>query len=145
MYTVVVSKKLKKGQWQQFLKKALGSDVDRVECSYHVRRTVTVSAYNRDNQPVCRFSMSLMPGCYAVLISHGSWVAEKYRGQGFAAKMHELRQRILRDVGASMMIATVREDNKIQNKVMRKVGTKLDTFVNETTDARLALWKVEKK
>lgn len=68
------------------------------------------------------FSVGLMPGNRRILVSFGSFVQPEFRNKGLGRKMLRLRQEVAREAGINLMLATVRDDNKIERHLLRRAG-----------------------
>lgn len=70
-------------------------------------------------------SLSFMPGNARVLISHGVYVVDHHRGQGFGLRYAQIREKCAREAGATLLLATVRNDNAPERSLLRKLGWKI--------------------
>ena len=84
-----------------------------------------------------RFSLSFMPGNRRTLISHDVFVEPEHRGKGLGRRWLEERERIARECGATLLLATVRCENKIENHLLKSHGWKRFT---SRRDTKTALW-----
>jgi GNAT superfamily N-acetyltransferase len=68
------------------------------------------------------FKVGMMPGNRRVLISFDSFVQPASRGQGLGKKFLRIRQDVAREAGINLMLATVRDDNRIERHLLRRAG-----------------------
>lgn len=102
-----------------------------VECSYPDASSIRFQIYN-DCNLVAHFTMSFLYGCKGILISHGMLVSPQYRGRGIAKKLQPVKDKVARDLKVSVLLATVKEDNIAEKKVI-KDWEPLTTFNNIRT------------
>lgn len=69
-----------------------------------------------------KFSVGMFPGNRRILISFGSLIEPAERGKGYGRRMLRLRQDVAREAGINLLLATVRDDNKIERKLLRRAG-----------------------
>ena len=73
-----------------------------------------------------------LPGCCGVVVSHGLYLKEEYRGMKLSGPMQELREAVARKLGYSAMLATVVTNNFAEVISSAKHGWKLGpTFKNK--------------
>lgn len=99
-----------------------------------VGRTFSVS------MTVGKFSLSFMPGNRRTLISHDVLVESAFRGQGYGKKWLHLREELAREIGVNLLLATVKNDNSIENHLLETNGWKRYTNRKETG---VSLWGKE--
>jgi GNAT superfamily N-acetyltransferase len=83
------------------------------------------------------FKLSFMPGNRRTLISHAVEVFLEARGKGVGTKLNELREEAAREAGVTLMLATVRDDNTAEIRVLEKCGWTRFTQNHET---HCSLW-----
>jgi GNAT superfamily N-acetyltransferase len=95
------------------------------------------------SQPLAGFCLSTMPGCGAVLISHDTYVYPEFRGQGLGSLMQDLKVKYAQILRVSKLIATVREDNRIEVGVLRGRGwvPNREPFPNRRSGNRIRMWE----
>lgn len=87
--------------------------------------------------PVASFSLSFMPGNRRTLISHAALVKPEFRGKGVGTRMNKLREEAAREAGVTLMLATVRDDNAPEIRVLEKCEWKRLT---QNTETKCSLW-----
>ena len=122
---------LPRGVWQKELIK-LVPEAGEVTVEYPDDRTMVMTAYTSDRGRIVTFSMSFMYGCKGILISHGMEVSAVWRGQGIAKRLQSLKERIAKDLKASVLMATVRDDNEAEKSVIKNWKL-VDVFTNFRT------------
>ena len=70
------------------------------------------------SEPGWTFTVSFMPGNRRILISHGVRIDEGLRGKGLGRKLLKLREEIAREAGVNLLLATVRDDNEIEQHLL---------------------------
>jgi GNAT superfamily N-acetyltransferase len=70
--------------------------------------------------PAGSFKVGMMPGNRRVLISFASFVQPSERGKGLGQRLLRLRQDVAREAGINLMLATVRDDNRVERHLLRK-------------------------
>ena len=65
------------------------------------------------------FRLSLLPGNARVVISHAVWLPEERRGQGLGRKLLGIRMAALRLAGAKLVLATVKNNNRREIRLLR--------------------------
>lgn len=81
---------------------------------------------------VGKFALSFMPGNRRTLISHDVFIEEQHRGKGLGRVGLSTREKIAREAGATLLLATVRNDNKIELHLLRTSGWKRFTSRRDT-------------
>lgn len=95
---------------------------------------------------VCRFSLSMLPGCCGYAISHAAWVNERNRNKGVAALLQSLKMDIAAIAGFSTIIATTLVSNKAENHILEKHGwRKIHRIKNKRTSNKLIMWSKDIK
>lgn len=69
-----------------------------------------------------KFSLSFMPGNRRTLISHDVEVYETCRRRGVGTRMCALREEAAREAGVTLILATVKDDNVAEVKILEKGG-----------------------
>jgi GNAT superfamily N-acetyltransferase len=85
---------------------------------------------------VGKFSLSFMPGNRRILISHDTFVEPKFRGLGYGRAWLKLKEELAREAGINLLLATVRNENKIEVHLLRTNGWK--RILNRKT--KVSLW-----
>lgn len=89
-----------------------------------------------------RFSLTRMPGCCGILVSHGTSVGYDLRNKGLGSLMQNMKEWIARRRMVGKMIATTLEGNEAQNHLMQKFNWKrTDMFINPKTHNRIIQWE----
>lgn len=89
---------------------------------------------------VAGFSLSPLPGCCGVVISHGAGVDPRYQGKGVGTLMNAMRVDIARLYGYGTMLCTDLVTNTPQRRILARNGWKdVHTFTNPRTDNELAI------
>src|SRR6266850_4093526 len=91
-----------------------------------------VRAYNDK----IKFSLTFMPGNRRVLISHGVEVFFAFRGMGLGTEMCKVREQLARKAGVTLLLATVRDDNSAELRVLERCEWKRLTH-NEANNCSL--------
>lgn len=89
-----------------------------------------------------KFSLSLLPGNRRTLISHHVSVNESLRGKGLGRKGLQERQAIALEAGITLILATVRDDNVIEQHLLITEGWQRLTQNQRT---HVSLWGKEIK
>jgi len=84
-----------------------------------------------------KFSVGLMPGNRRILISFGSFIEPEHRGMGLGKRLLRLRQDVAREAGINLMLATVRDDNRIERHLLRRAGW---FILAPRPETRVSLW-----
>lgn len=96
-----------------------------------VNRTFTVS------MTIGRYSVSFMPGNRRTLIFHESFIEPQFRGKGLGRKGLALREEMARETGATLLLATVRDDNKVENELLLSSGW---SHFTDNLETGVSLW-----
>jgi GNAT superfamily N-acetyltransferase len=72
-----------------------------------------------------RFSVGMLPGNRRILVSFDSLIEEAHRGQGLGRKYLRLRQEVAREAGINLLLATVRDDNRVERRLLRSAGWRI--------------------
>jgi hypothetical protein len=129
---------LPRGEWQKELLRIL-PEVKQVTVEYPDQQTMIMRGFTSDLGRIVSFSMSFLYGCRGVLISHGMEVTPIWRGKGIATRIQPLKERIAKDLRASLLLATVRADNDAEKAVI-KYWHLVDTFTNERTGNKIEIY-----
>jgi RimJ/RimL family protein N-acetyltransferase len=142
---------LPKGRWQEQLLDFVGEKVDigRVDCYYPTNnnREVTIAAWTSGlegaQRLIAQFSLSFMPGCKGILISHATAVSPEFQGRGVGRAMSLLKSYIAWELRCSKMIATVLVDNTTENHLLESSNWKRvgEPFVNTRTGHNVQMWE----
>jgi hypothetical protein len=143
MLDEIAKLQLKKGVWQNIIENEMPIDNARVELDYPDTHTVYFRISQND-QPVAKFALSFLYGCKGVLVSHTVFVEEPYRGLGIAKTMRAIEHMIAKDLKATVLLCTVRDDNKPYENVI-KDWTKVGSFDNERTGNRVNIFTIPVK
>lgn len=86
---------------------------------------------------VAKFSMSFMPGNRRTIISHGVLVEPEFRNKGEGRKLLKLREELAKEAGVNLLLATVKNYNKVEVHLLKTSGWK--RFTNRR-DTKTSLW-----
>lgn len=83
---------------------------------------------------------SEMPGCCGVVVVHNMFLFTQYRGSQFSDPVRRVKEKLARELGYSLMIATTRMDQipAVQNMFKSKY-TIATTFCNKRTNNLIGL------
>lgn len=101
-----------------------------------------VSENSRIN--IGQFRFSSLPGCPGIVVSHGTFLNKNTRGQGLSDDFRKLKERLAKELGYSVMIATVDLSNipGVGNLMKSKYDI-CKTFRNGRSDHEVGFgWKV---
>lgn len=86
-------------------------------------------------------SLTDLPGCAQVVVSHGAYVPQHSRGHKDGGKANLARLKVAREVGYDYIICTVRPDNLAQIAILRKnKWVFLSSFLSSATDVIIQIW-----
>ena len=128
--------KLPRGVWQELIRKEIPL-VSKVECLYPDNASVLFHIFH-GTALIANFTLSFLYGCKGILASHGVMVSPEYRGKGLARKLKPIKDRVAKDLQVSVLLATVREDNAAELKVIDD-WQHLDTFTNIKTGNKVGI------
>jgi hypothetical protein len=138
MLTQIKKLGLPMGVWQTKIKEILKPLNTESTCKYPNSTCLSIEV-NESNKNVASFRLSFLPGCKGIIVSHAMLVNPEYRGLGIAKKLQVIKENIIKDLQASAIIATVREDNEVEKKVI-KDWNKLDSFLNKKTSNQVGIY-----
>ena len=82
-----------------------------------------------------RFTFAPLPGNCGIVVSTDTWIAERWRKQGSADRLHKIKENIARQLGYSLMLSTSISTNMPQVISAAKAGWKfVDHFQNKRTN-----------
>ncbi len=136
MNTEIARLGLPRGVWQELVKKSIPV-ATTVKCSYPDDRSVYFEIMENYNL-IARFTLSFLYGCKGILVSHNMEVSSDYRGKGIAKKLQSIKDRVAKDLMVSVLIATVKDDNVAEKKVI-KDWQHLETFMNSRTGNKIGI------
>lgn len=91
---------------------------------------------------VASFSMTHMPECPAIVVSHSSGVSYDLQGKGIGKILHSARIEACLEVGVVLMQATVVKGNVAEERLMDRYGwDKLSEFYNKDTGRDVCLYQ----
>jgi hypothetical protein len=141
MNSEIVRLKLPRGVWQQLIKDGINSKtyvVSHVQCSYPDANSVRFQLFNGANV-IVSFSLSFLQGCSGVLVSHNMNVQPRFQGRGIAKTLQPIKKRIAQDLKVSLLIATVKDDNVAEKKVLNKDWQHVADFDNVKTGNKIGV------
>ncbi len=71
---------------------------------------------------IAQFSLTEMPSCCAILISHAASVANEFKNRGLGTILNSFRIEIGKELGYSCLMCTDIESNISQRKILKKNG-----------------------
>jgi GNAT superfamily N-acetyltransferase len=87
------------------------------------------------------FSLSTLPGCAQVCVSHAAFVLPEHRGKGIGQQDHQERLNLVKDLKYDLVLCTVHSANLTQKHILGKNGwTKLTEFKNSNNGHLVELW-----
>ncbi len=90
---------------------------------------------------ICRFYLSQLSGCCGVLVSHHMEISRSYQGRKLGTLLQLVKERIAKEAGYTVLLATVRKDNPAENHILEKTGwNKILTFTNKRTSNEIFMW-----
>lgn len=85
-------------------------------------------------------TISELPGCTQVAVSHNVWTPLHNRGKGNGQKAHRARLKEMELFGFNYAICTVEYNNAAELKILETNGWKvLDNFLSDKTQHRLII------
>lgn len=118
--------------------------LNQIEVNLKEETTSKVDPKWKWRERVCLFSLTQLPGCCGILVSHNTFVDMPYRGKGIAKFLQKIKEEIAKDNQFTMLMCTTRKDNKVQNKLLKKSGwQKINKFKNKRTRNNLFVWVKE--
>jgi hypothetical protein len=82
-----------------------------------------------------------LPGCDQICVSHSAFVLNEKKAQGFGDAYHKQRLAQMRNLLYDGAVATVRDGNIAQEKIMTTNGwNKVFTFLSKKTQNTVSLW-----
>ena len=86
-------------------------------------------------------SLSQLPGCCGVVVSHNSYIARDLRGYGLGDYFHKERLKSAKAQGYSCIMATTVSTNLAEIHILEKNGwKKVHEFVNKRTNNTVQVW-----
>lgn len=90
---------------------------------------------------IASFGVTELPGCCGVVVFHNSIVEVAYRKHGIGRRLLEARERAGRDRGYTVLMATVRLDNKDELRLLRDAHwVSCHSFKNQRTNNEVAIY-----
>lgn len=87
------------------------------------------------------FDLSTFPGCCKICISHNLRILPAFQHQGTGKRAQKQRMLLAKSLGYKIILATVNDKNKAQEKILTKYGWRRVTFYdNHENGNRIALW-----
>ena len=94
-----------------------------------------------DEGEVARFVLESHPKCAGIADSIDTEVQDRWRGKKIAQLMVLIKCKLALHLGFSMMLATVKVSNVIENHILLKNSWKKgSTFLNKRTNNDVTLW-----
>jgi len=112
-------------------------DIERFKDS---RASIRVTIIDKEGE-VARFTLESHPKCAGIADSIDTEVQEQHRGKKIAQLMTVIKCHLAVHLGFSLLLATVRTSNFIENHVLLKSQwTKGETFINTRTTNEVTVW-----
>lgn len=93
------------------------------------------------NIPIGSYEIDELPGCKRVGVSHKLQILIEFQKRGYGYKAMADRLDKARELGYKVLLATVVNSNKAQQKILRKFKWKeVTTWFNPTTGNDVTLW-----
>lgn len=131
------------GVWQAKIEKALSPFPCKVIVQYPDIYTARFEITLNDSF-MARFSLSYLPSCSGVIVSHGLMVSPEFRGKGIAQALQTMKKEIAKDLQSSVMLATVDETNAAQISILKKFGWyKVKGFFNKKSGNNIEIQVID--
>ena len=118
----------------------LGIYVNVVEepSNYNSGVTISIHAIDADKCieecTLATFSLSELPGCCGVVVSHGTWIIAGYRNKGLGTLLADIKIEIAKYWGYTIMLCTDIAGNTPQRKILDSNNWKtIGSFINKRT------------
>jgi hypothetical protein len=103
-----------------------------------------LSTITADGVVAAQFRIQRFPGSDPLLIVSKFAIMEQFRNSGLNRALHQVLEEAAIQAGAAGILATVREDNQLQNVILEFTGwTPIQPFVNPETGAGVQLYYKE--
>jgi hypothetical protein len=103
-----------------------------------------LSTITADGVVAAQFRIQRFPGSNPLLIVSKFAITEQFRNSGLNRALHQVLEEAADQAGAAGILATVREDNQLQNVILEFTGwTPIQSFVNPETGAGVQLYYKE--
>lgn len=91
---------------------------------------------------IAGFTLVEQINCCGILVSTKTFVHHEYRGKGIAQEMQGLKEKLAKEYGYTLLLATVNiSGNPVQVHILEKFGWKLkDQFVNKRTGNTVGIY-----
>ena len=87
------------------------------------------------------YSISDLPGCSQVAVSHGLFIFPEFRGKGLGHSSMEARLQKIKSLGYDQVICTVEDSNIPQVKCLQKAGwNNIHSFTSSRTGHKLSIY-----
>ena len=119
---------------------SLSESIYLLQRAFHIRGMYPILKNERTIEyvtTVAKFSMSFMPGNRRTIISHGVLVESEFRNKGEGRKLLQLREDLAKEAGVNLLLATVKNYNKIEIHLLKTSGWKRLT---NRKDTKTSLW-----
>lgn len=106
------------------------------ERKYYGKNTIVLCTSLPDNYKtrIVDFSLTQMPGCCGILISHNVYVGKSFEGKGVNSFLQGIREKIAKENGYTSLMCTTTSENKAEVHILEKYGWScVDKFVNKRT------------
>lgn len=70
-----------------------------------------VNSTKSPNSLFGQFKLAPMPGCCGVVVSTESYIVPTYRGSAFSESFHAIKEHVAKQLGYSLMLATIQTRN----------------------------------
>ena len=115
----------------------------RITINGHDFSTHVEVMIHKHNDYVGKFCLEELPGNATVAVSHGMYITDKFRGQGFATALQEAKKRIAHSSGVLTLMCTTNSANEIENQILMKHGWNQVGRVKNYTHDHTFIWTKE--
>ena len=93
---------------------------------------------------LAQFRMEDLPYTESIGIVSNVKINDKYRNCGLGQYLHSLRIKFAKEEKINFLMATTRQDNEVQNHIMKKYGWKIiKKYTSKQYQEKLYLWMLE--
>ena len=116
-----------------------------IKSTVHPWGSVSFTIYDQTNvkiqKLVAGFTLECFPNCRSVVVSTRVYVEPDFRGQHIGSELNKLRIRAMSLAGFERLLATVREDNKKEEHILKGNGWKLLSIFDSPNEGQVGLWE----
>jgi hypothetical protein len=103
--------------------------IEKVHCElFYMPSEYGVTFYiregNKQGPTIAQFSLSHMPGCCGIIVSHGTAVSRSYIGKKLGTELHKIKLEIAQSLNFSSMLCTdiASGSHAVQKKILDNNG-----------------------